>query len=146
MTVKDTFASRFVKPLTYEEIHERCLEFIEERKLKNATIEIIYIAEERMAYSVWVKWESGWIIKKPNYRHGFFGLRDGEFVENVLGYKVDIEVKTTYKCSRPWFGPGRIDIRTEFTRAIGSKTQDGTVIKGTRTVDEFGDPVTILHT
>lgn len=146
MTVRDTFASRFANPLSYEELHERCLKCIEERKLKNATIEIAYIAEEKMAYGVWVEWESGWIIKKPNYRHVFFGLSDGEFMENVLGYEVDIEVKTTYKCSRPWFGPGRTDIRTEFTRAIGSKTQDGTVIKGTRTVDEFGDPVTILHT
>lgn len=146
MTMKETFTSIIAGPLTYEEIHERCLDFIERRRLKNATIEAIYLAEDTMAYAVWVKWESGWIFKKPNYRSAAFGIREDDRQDNVLGYQADIESKTTYKCSRPWFGPRRIDIRTEFTRAIGSKTQDGTVIKGTRTVDEFGDPVTILHT
>lgn len=145
MTLTATFASKIAGPITYEEIHQRCLDFIEEKKLKNATIEVSYLAENKMAYAVWVKWESGWFFKRPNYRSSFFGIRDDDRQDNVLGYQVDIEAKTTYKCTRSWFGPGRVDIRTEMTRAIGSKTQDGALIKGTRVEDEFGNATIILR-
>lgn len=116
----ETFASIVTGPIAYEEIHQRCLDFIEKEKLKSATIEIMYLAEENMAYGVWVKWYSGfWIFKKPNYRNSLFGIREDDRQPNILGYNVDIDAKTTYTRTDSWFGDQHTKVHTVLTKAVG---------------------------
>ena len=146
MTLKQAFSDKVTGLISYEEVYQRCLDFIDEHKIKSASFEILYLAEKTVAYGAWLRWESGFFIKKVNFCSSLYGVTPGEGQDNKWGHHVDIESKTTYKCSRPWFGPGRVDIRTEMPKAIGSKTQDGSVVKATRAVDESGEEVIILHT
>lgn len=127
MSDQRTFASLVTGPISYEEIHQRCLDFIQERKIKQASFEVLYIANSHMGYGVWLRWVSGWwIFKKSNYCSTLYGVHE-EAKKNVLGYPVDIDAKTTYKSSRRAFGPGRVAIRTEMAKSVGCKARDGAI-------------------
>lgn len=147
MDLTEQFQKEVYGPLSYEEVYDRSLAFIEAQGLSEASVEIMYIAKEVMAYGVWVKGHSGWwVFKKRFFFSCLFGVRLGDRQDNILGYEADIETKTSYGRERRWFKPVVIKIKTNFIRSVGMKTKDGMVTKAKPIVLENGEPAILLHT
>lgn len=147
MDFNEKFEELISGPLSYEEIYDRSLAFIEDHNISEATIRIMLIAKTHMGYGVWVSGYSGWwIFKKKHHFSALFGVKLGDHQDNVLGYQADIETKTIYEHRRPWFKSPVIKVKTTFIRAIGMKTADGKITKGKDIVLENGEPAVLLHT
>lgn len=134
-------------PLSYEEIYERSLAFIEDHDISKATIHIMLIAKTRMGYGVWVSGYSGWwIFKKKHHFSTLFGVRLNDNQMNVLGYNADIETKTSYERNPSWYKPSQVNVRTTIIRGVGMKTPDGKVVNAKKSIAlENGDPAVLPH-